>query len=179
VDLTSDDVQDILNLLDGLPYGEMHLQTARFSLWLRRTPDGEWTQEVQVRSEPNMTSGAAETDVAAATGEAAEVDGAAVASEATGVGEAAGTDGGAAPDGMRAVRSPLPGTFYRAPMPGAPPFVDTGSHVEPDTVVAIIETMKLMNSVCAGVSGTVARILLADAQAAGKDTALMWIREDA
>jgi acetyl-CoA carboxylase biotin carboxyl carrier protein len=146
VDLTSDDVRDILNLLDGLPYGEMHLQTARFSLWLRRTPDGEWTQEVQVRSEPTMTPAAAETD------------GAAKAGEATG--------------------AALPGTFYRAPMPGAPPFVDTGSHVEPDTVVAIIETMKLMNSVSAGVSGTVAEILLADAQPAGKDAALMWIRED-
>ena len=86
--------------------------------------------------------------------------------------------GGAAPDGLRAVRAPLPGTFYRAPMPGAPPFVDTGSSVEPETVVAIIETMKLMNSVCAGVRGTVAEILLADAQPAEQDAALMWIRED-
>jgi biotin carboxyl carrier protein len=178
VDLTSDDVQDILNLLDGLPYGEMHLQTGRFSLWLRRTPDGEWTQEVQVRSEPNMTPAAAETVVAATTDEAAEVGGAGTADEAATANEASRAGEGVAPDGMRAVRAPLPGTFYRAPMPGAPPFVDTGSHVEPDTVVAIIETMKLMNSVSAGVSGTVARILLADAQPAGKDAALMWIRED-
>jgi acetyl-CoA carboxylase biotin carboxyl carrier protein len=79
---------------------------------------------------------------------------------------------------MQAVRAPLPGTFYRAPMPGAPPFVDLGSHVEPDTVVAIIETMKLMNSVCAGVRGAVAEILLADAQPAEQDAALMWVRED-
>ena len=86
--------------------------------------------------------------------------------------------GGPEPDGMRAVRAPLPGTFYRAPMPGAPPFVELGSHVEPDMVVAIIETMKLMNSVCAGVRGTVAEILLADAQGAEQDAALMWIRED-
>ena len=178
MDLTSDDVQDILNLLDGLPYGEMHLQTGRFSLWLRRTPDGEWTQEVQVRSEPNMTPAAAETVVAAATDEAAEVGGAGTADEAATANEASRAGEGVAPDGMRAVRAPLPGTFYRAPMPGAPPFVDTGSHVEPDTVVAIIETMKLMNSVCAGVTGTVAEILLADAQPAGKDAALMWIRED-
>ena len=68
MDLTSDDVQDILNLLDGLPYGEMHLQTTWFSLWLRRTPDGEWTQEVQVRSEPMMIPADAET--AAETGAA-------------------------------------------------------------------------------------------------------------
>ena len=41
MDLTSDDVQDILQLLDGLPFGEMHLRTASFSLWLRRTADGD------------------------------------------------------------------------------------------------------------------------------------------
>ena len=76
------------------------------------------------------------------------------------------------------MRAPLPGTFYRAPMPGAPPFVEVGSRVEPDTVVGIVETMKLMNSVCAGVRGTVAQILLANAQFAERDTALMWIRED-
>jgi acetyl-CoA carboxylase biotin carboxyl carrier protein len=53
-----------------------------------------------------------------------------------------------------------------------------GSRVEPDTVVGIVETMKLMNSVYAGVRGTVARILLANAQLTERDTALMWIRED-
>ena len=164
MDLTSDDVQDILNLLDGLPFGEMHLRTARFSLWLRRTADGQWTQETQILSEPAPGQGAA-PDQGAAPGQGAAPDQ-----------KAAGS--GPQPDGMQAVRAPLPGTFYRAPMPGAPPFVDLGSHVEPDTVVAIIETMKLMNSVCAGIRGTVAEILLADAQPAEQDTALMWIRED-
>jgi len=179
LDLTSDDVQDILNLLDGLPFGEMHLQTARFSLSLRRTADGEWTQEMQIRSAP-ASPPAAPAD---ATAEAARpAQAVAPDQEAASDQEAAARQGAAqgSPerDGMRAVRAPLPGTFYRAPMPGAPPFVDTGSHVEPDTVVAIIETMKLMNSVCAGARGTVAEILLADAQPAQQDAALMWIRED-
>jgi acetyl-CoA carboxylase biotin carboxyl carrier protein len=166
VDLTSDDVQDILQLLDGLPFGEMHLRTASFSLWLRRSADGEWTQELQVLAEPTMTPAASPAEAAGAPGTA----------------EAPGPAGGApdapVPDGLRAVRTPLPGTFYRAPMPGAPPFVEVGSRVEPDTVVGIVETMKLMNSVCAGARGTVAEILLANAQFAERDTALMWIRED-
>ncbi len=170
MDLTSDDVRDILQLLDGLPFGEMHLQTSRFSLWLRRTADGEWTQELQVLAEPTMTPAASSSGVAQTAGVAA-----------TGVAEAApGTPlpGAEERDGLRAVRAPLPGTFYRAPMPGAPPFVDVGSRVEPDTVVGIVETMKLMNSVAAGVSGTVAEILLANAEFTERDTALMWIRED-
>jgi acetyl-CoA carboxylase biotin carboxyl carrier protein len=74
------------------------------------------------------------------------------------------------------VRAPLLGTFYRAPRPGAPPFVSVGSEVEPHTVVCIIETMKLMNSVTAGVTGTVAEILVENAQFAGQGSVLMRIR---
>ena len=71
--------------------------------------------------------------------------------------------------------TPLPGTFYRAPQPGAPPFVDTGGHVKPGTVVAIIETMKLMNPVYAGATGTVSEICLDDGQFAEQDAVLMRI----
>src|SRR6202041_987606 len=60
------------------------------------------------------------------------------------------------------VASPLLGTFYRAPKPGAPPFVEVGAQVDEETVVAIIEVMKLMNTVRAGVRGTVTEILLGD-----------------
>jgi acetyl-CoA carboxylase biotin carboxyl carrier protein len=50
------------------------------------------------------------------------------------------------------------GTFYRAESPGEPPFVELGSSVEPDTIVCIIEVMKMMNSVPAGVAGTIVEI---------------------
>ena len=50
------------------------------------------------------------------------------------------------------------GTFYRAEAPGAAPFVEVGAEVEPDTTVCIIEVMKMMNSVPAGVSGTIVEI---------------------
>jgi acetyl-CoA carboxylase biotin carboxyl carrier protein len=196
VDLTGDDVQDILQLLDGLPFGEMHLRTARFSLWLRRGADGEWTQEMQVLSEPAVippASRSAEAADAPADGvgePAGAAGGAAPAALADGEEGTAGASRDAAPaappraagapepDGLRAVRAPLPGTFYRAPMPGAPSFVDVGSRVEPDTVVGIVETMKLMNSVSAGAHGTVEQIPLANAQFAERDAVLMWIRED-
>jgi len=56
------------------------------------------------------------------------------------------------------VRAPLLGTFYRAPKPGAPPFVEVGAYVEPDTVIGIIEVMKLMNAVRAGTRGVVREI---------------------
>jgi acetyl-CoA carboxylase biotin carboxyl carrier protein len=64
------------------------------------------------------------------------------------------------PEGLIAVRSPMVGTFYRAPSPGAPPFVEVGSAVEPATQVGIIEVMKLMNAIEAGVRGVVKEMLV-------------------
>lgn len=61
-----------------------------------------------------------------------------------------------------AVPAPLLGTFYRAPKPGAPPFVEIGAQVAEDTIVGIIEVMKLMNTVRAGVRGKVIQILARD-----------------
>jgi acetyl-CoA carboxylase biotin carboxyl carrier protein len=67
-------------------------------------------------------------------------------------------------DGLPTVDAPMLGTFYRAEGPGQKPFVEVGSVVEPDTIVCIIEVMKMMNSVPAGISGTVAEVLSENAQ---------------
>ena len=61
------------------------------------------------------------------------------------------------------VRSPLVGTFYAAPKPGADPFVNTGDVIGPDKVVCIVEAMKVMNEIKAGVSGTIRRVLVENA----------------
>ena len=77
-----------------------------------------------------------------------------------------------------AVRAPLPGTFYRAPRPGAAPFVEVGSRVSAETVIGIVETMKLMNSVPAGVAGTVAEFCVGNAEFAAQGATLLRIRAD-
>jgi acetyl-CoA carboxylase biotin carboxyl carrier protein len=60
------------------------------------------------------------------------------------------------------VTAPLVGTFYRAEQPGAPPLVEEGSLVEPDTVVGIIEALHVLTEVEAGCSGTVTHVLATD-----------------
>ena len=173
MDLTNEDVTDILALLDSLPYDELDLQTPRFRLTLRRTPDG-WTQSVESRSVLLAGPGAA-PGVAPETGSMehpagynrSDVPSNRLDSDADG---ANGADGG-----LVAVRAPLPGTFYRAPRPGAAPFVQAGDEVAEDTVVAIVETMKLMNSVHAGTRGRVAEICLENAEPVAQSTTLMWI----
>lgn len=69
------------------------------------------------------------------------------------------------PEHWVVVRSPMVGTFYRAPAPGAAAFVEVDQAVEADATVCIIEVMKLMNSIASGVRGWVREILVADAQA--------------
>ena len=75
------------------------------------------------------------------------------------------------------VLAPLLGTFYRAPKPGAPPFVEVGAPVDEQTVIGIIEVMKLMNSVRAGVSGTVMEFLVADGALAEYGVTLLRVRK--
>ncbi|HUO73154.1 MAG TPA: acetyl-CoA carboxylase biotin carboxyl carrier protein [Solirubrobacteraceae bacterium] len=66
-------------------------------------------------------------------------------------------------NGAVTIDAPMLGTFYRAQEPGAPPFVEPGADVEPDTIVCIIEVMKMMNSIPAGVSGVVTDVLAENA----------------
>jgi len=61
-------------------------------------------------------------------------------------------------EGLVAVRSPILGIFYRAPKPGAPPFVDVDTQVGAEDTVCLIEVMKLFNTVAAGVAGRIARV---------------------
>jgi len=77
------------------------------------------------------------------------------------------------------IPAPLLGTFYRAPKPGAPPFVEVGSPVEEDTIIAIIEVMKLMNTVRAGLRGTITEILASDGALVEYGQALMRINKAA
>jgi acetyl-CoA carboxylase biotin carboxyl carrier protein len=80
---------------------------------------------------------------------------------------------------LRDITSPMLGTFYRAPKPGTAPFVEIGSAVDEDSVIAIIEVMKLMNTVRSGVKGVITEILPADETLVEFGEVLMRARVDA
>lgn len=83
------------------------------------------------------------------------------------------------PPGAVLVRAPMVGTFYRAPEPGAPPFVEPGSRVSPDSVVCIIEVMKLLNSITAGAAGIVTHVLVDNAEPVEYGQPLIAIKPEA
>jgi acetyl-CoA carboxylase biotin carboxyl carrier protein len=80
-------------------------------------------------------------------------------------------------DGRHPIKAPLVGTFYRAPQPGAPPFVNEGDTVDEGQVVAIVEAMKLMNQVQADKPGKVAEILAEDGAWVEFEQVLMYLEE--
>lgn len=134
--LTAKDVAEISRLLAESDFDELTLELDGLKLSLRRNG-------------------------AAAPLSSAEPDTAANPPAQTSRPEAAAAAEGSAP-ATQGVVAPLLGTFYRAPKPGAPPFVEVGSVVAEDTIVGIIEVMKLMNTVRAGMCGTVADIVAKD-----------------
>ena len=152
MNLTNEDIQEILRLMDASSFDEMQIETDRFRLTLRRGAHNGWTEERQTLGD------AAKSGQAGAAGAAKAV--------------------AALPQGLRAIHPPLIGTFYRAPKPGAAPFVEVGSKVEQDTVVAIVETMKLMNSVRAGMRGTIVEIRAQNAEFVEQDSVLMVVRPE-
>jgi len=83
----------------------------------------------------------------------------------------------AAPSALQGhvVKSPMIGTFYRSPEPGAPPFVNVGDRVKKGDVICLIEVMKLINSITADQDGVVAEILVDNAAPVEFGQALMTI----
>jgi acetyl-CoA carboxylase biotin carboxyl carrier protein len=81
-------------------------------------------------------------------------------------------------DGLATISAPMVGVFYRAPAPGAPPFVAVGTRVEPATVVCVIEVMKMMNSIPAGLAGTIVEVCAENAQPVEYGTPLFQVRPE-
>jgi acetyl-CoA carboxylase biotin carboxyl carrier protein len=137
--LTDDDVREILRIIDESELDELLIETDGFSLHVQKGTSGagasSWTPQPAPGVRENAPAPAAPTDSAPPPN-----------------------------NGLVTIPSPMLGTFYRAESPGATAFVEVGTHVDADTTVCIIEVMKMMNSVPAGVSGTVSEILAENAQ---------------
>jgi acetyl-CoA carboxylase biotin carboxyl carrier protein len=79
-------------------------------------------------------------------------------------------------DGLHAVRSPVVGTFYRAPAPGEDAYVEVGDTVSAGQTLCIVEAMKLMNEIVADVSGEIVEVLAENAGGVEYDQPLFYLR---
>ena len=76
------------------------------------------------------------------------------------------------------IKSPIVGTFYAKPSPDSPPYVEVGSHVTEQTVVCVIEAMKVMNEIKAEVSGTIVEVLITNGQAVEYGQVIFRVKPD-
>lgn len=83
---------------------------------------------------------------------------------------------GPAEDGLVAIESPMVGTFYSAPDPDSPEFVSTGASISPDSVVCLVEAMKVFNEIKAEMAGTVERVCVKNGDAVEFGQPLFMVR---
>ncbi|MEW4490806.1 acetyl-CoA carboxylase biotin carboxyl carrier protein [Thalassoglobus sp. JC818] len=84
----------------------------------------------------------------------------------------------AADEGLVEIKSPTVGTFYQSPSPGEPVFVKVGDHVTKDSIVCIVEAMKVFNQIPAEVSGTIVKVLLKDSDSVEYGQPLFLVKPD-
>jgi acetyl-CoA carboxylase biotin carboxyl carrier protein len=140
--LTDDDVREILRIIDESELDELRIDMPDFQLHVRRAGAPEPVAE--------RPSAPAEPAVEQPRERATPVQ--------------PRRDPDASANGAATIEAPMLGTFYRASAPGEQPFVDVGSEVDEETVVCLIEVMKMMNSIKAGVAGTVVEVCADNAQ---------------
>lgn len=145
--LSDDDVREILRLIDESGVDELRLDSEGLSLHVRRGGDGP-PIAAPAPAAPAATASAPPTPEPAAPEPAAPEPAAPAA----------------ASNGHAEISAPMLGTFYRQEAPGKAPFVEVGSRVEPGTVVCVIEVMKMMNSIEAGIGGEIVEICAGNAE---------------
>jgi acetyl-CoA carboxylase biotin carboxyl carrier protein len=147
MDLSYDDVRQILKIIDASSVEELHLEIGDLKLVVRKR--GARAEVVEGDASPRPAATPTREPVAPPVPAAAP---------------AVPARRRLAAEGELELKAPMVGTFYRAPRPGAPPFVEVGSEVGPDDVVCIIEVMKLMSSITSGCRGRIVDILVENAQ---------------
>ena len=147
MELSEDDVLHILKLIDESKFDYFQLEVGELKITVSKgdpIPLGNSAQPVATSAAPAAAPVAAAKAVAAPSAATAAPKAATV------------------PPGHLAITAPLLGTFYVAPEPGAPPFIQVGQQVTEDTTCGLIEVMKVFNSVRAGVKGTVIEVVAAN-----------------
>ena len=142
-----DEITKILDMMREHELSEFELERENFKIRLRKHGGGHW---VSAAPPPQMPPGPAMPGVAAAGGAAAGVPVLSAAEEEM---------------EFAVVKSPIVGTFYRAPEPNAKPYADVGDTVKKGQVLCIIEAMKLMNEINAEIDGEVGKVYVENGHA--------------
>jgi acetyl-CoA carboxylase biotin carboxyl carrier protein len=144
------EIKSVIDLMTKNGLSEFELEKGDFKLRVKRGPGGEWTTSTTPVAAPQVVHHHA--PVAAFAPSPAAV----AAAPAT---AAASSASAGAASAHPQIVSPMVGTFYLSPSPDSPPYVSVGQEVQEDTVVCIIEAMKVMNEIKAETRGVIVDVL--------------------
>jgi acetyl-CoA carboxylase biotin carboxyl carrier protein len=156
VSLTPEDVQSLIAAFEASEWDEMTLSVDGTQLALSRSgrpPAGAAAPAAPPSTAPETVAVGQSGAAAGAIGGSRGTGGAAPPAPPSP--DTTATLGGGTAEGALRITAPSVGLFWRSPQPGAPHFVDVGQTVGPDDTVCIVEVMKLMNHVQAGIAGVV------------------------
>jgi acetyl-CoA carboxylase biotin carboxyl carrier protein len=155
MDLTEDDVLHILKLIDESKFDYFQLEVGELKITVSKgEPLPLASSSASAAASPVPAPVAAQKPKATPAAPPTAVQSPAPKADAS----------AAAAQGLVPITAPLLGTFYVAPEPGAPPFVQVGAAITEDTTVGLIEVMKVFNSVRASVKGTIAQVVAQNGQ---------------
>jgi acetyl-CoA carboxylase biotin carboxyl carrier protein len=146
------DIKAIIDLMKKNSVSEFELEKEDFKIKLKRSTPNGGASPAAYEEAPLL---AYAPPIALAPAPAAPAAGASTIS---------GAAPAAANSGEQEIKSPMIGTFYRSPSPEAGPYVEVGMEVNPETVVCIIEAMKVMNEIKAEARGIVTQVLVENAK---------------
>lgn len=170
------EVKELIELVNDKGFAEFEIERKGFRLRISRFKEA--IQPVlQPAAAPIIISSAipSASEVASSGAQRALIEATSTAGPGSGASQEAGSVG-TQPD-LHIIKSPIVGTFYSAPSPTSEPFVRMGDHIEPDTVVCIIEAMKLMNEIQAEVSGEIVKTYVENGQPVEYGQALFGVRQ--
>lgn len=177
-DIDLAEIASIVRLLKELEFSEFVYSKGETSLSIRRADALALSASTAAQGVPAPVQVGNKASPPPASGSKVERKQASVASAGAASGaQKTGADAqGPGPDEVL-IRAPLLGVFYPAPKPGEPNFVKIGDEVGPDSTVCIIEVMKLMNTVDAGVAGTITQIHVAEGDFVEFDQPLFTVKK--
>lgn len=155
-----DELRELIQLIREHEFTEFELEREGFRVRFRRGSEAGPLEPGLGEAQPQATTGSAAPSAGGSPGTEARVSATAAPSHPGARAQTAASED----LDLHIIPSPIVGTFYRSPSPNADSFVKIGSRVEPDTVVCIIEAMKLMNEIQAETSGEVAKIYVENGQ---------------
>lgn len=170
---TDQQILDTLRMIEASDYDEVRIESGDFKLHVRR--NGVPATLGNTSAAPPSAVPPAVVAQSTSPGRAAAPANLPASSTLT----TASSDEEAAPPGVNVVRAPMIGTFYRAPAPQSPPFVEAGAQVKAGDTICLVEVMKLFNTIKADVDGKVVRVLAQNAATVRKDQPLFWIEPSA